>query len=544
MTNKEYANLLLPNVKHDWEYYEKLYPERKLNPGAMVTRYAPSPTGHVHIGNVFSALCDIWYANNSKGIAFLRIEDTDHNREIENGVESIVEDLKNLNIKYDEGYSIGGIYGPYLQSERKDIYQAFAKKLIEEGNAYPCFCTKEDLDKTRELQESKKTRIGYYGKYAKCRFLTQEQVIDKVNHGEKYIIRFKSPGSFYNKCILNDLIRGKIEMPENDIDDVIIKNDGLPTYHFAHVIDDHLMHTTHVIRGDEWISSYPKHDQLFKLMGFKLPNYVHISPINIKDGETIRKISKRKDPWAAISYYDEKGIPYDAIKLYLATLCNSNFEEWYNTTSSNKIEDFDFSFDKMSISGPIFDLEKLKNISKTYFSRLSAEEIYKNLLIYTNKYDKDFNEIIKNNKEYMINILNIERNTEKPRKDISAYEDIKKYFWYMFDNLFLDNKDTYEEFNDVDNSIVINYAKNIYNESDDEQTWFNNLKEYAEKNGFTSNRKEYKSNPENFKGTTADFCKIIRILITKKNLSPNLYDVLKLIGKDKLLKRINLYYAK
>ena len=327
MTNKEYANLLLPNVKNDWEYYEKKYPERKLNESSMVTRFAPSPTGFVHMGSLLSALTNVWYAKQSNGIVYLRIEDTDQKREVENGVEGIFNDFKNLDVCFDEDLMQGGNYGPYIQSERKDIYQAYAKKLIEEDKAYPCFCSSEEIEKTRELQESKKARIGYYGKYAKCRFLTKEQVIDKINNGEKYIIRFKSPGSFYNKVVLNDLIRGNIEMPENDIDDVIIKSDGLPTYHFAHVIDDHLMRTTHVFRGDEWISSYTKHDQLFKMLDFELPRYAHISPINIKDGETIRKISKRKDPWAAISYYDKRGIPNDAIKLYLATLCNSNFEE-------------------------------------------------------------------------------------------------------------------------------------------------------------------------------------------------------------------------
>jgi glutamyl-tRNA synthetase len=544
MTNKEYANMLLPNVNHDAEYYTKMYPERNLDNGAMVTRFAPSPTGFVHMGSLLSTMTNIWFAKQTHGICFLRIEDTDQKREVENGVEGIFNDFANLDVKFDEDLKQGGKYGPYIQSQRKDIYQAFAKKLIEEDLAYPCFCTHEEIDKTRELQELKKTRIGYYGKYAKCRYLSKEEVIQKVKNGESYIIRLKSPGSFNQKCVLNDCVRGKIEMPENDIDIVLIKADGLPTYHFAHAIDDHFMHTTHVMRGDEWIPSYPIHDQLFKVLGFELPNFVHLSPVNIKDGETVRKISKRKDPWAAISYYDKKGIPNDAIKLYLATLLNSNFEEWYNNNPGKTIDDFTFAFDKMSITGPLFDIEKLENISKTYFSRLSAKEIYDNLVIYTKKYDEEFYQLVINNENYLTSILNIERNTEKPRKDIAAYEDVKKYFCYMFDELFDMNNDEYEEFKNVDKLLVSNYVNDVYDEADDEETWFSKLKIYADQFGFTSNRKEYKANPENFKGTTADFCKAIRVIITKKNQSPNLYDVIKLLGKERLLKRINKYFEK
>lgn len=542
MNNKEYADYLIPNVLHDYEYYEELYPERNLDDSAIVTRCAPSPTGKLHMGSLMQALTSLVYANQTNGVLYLRIEDTDHKREIEDGVNQIVKDFKNLDIDFNEGYSFGGNYGPYLQSERGDIYKAYAKKLIEKDLAYPCFCSEDDLNKIRELQESKKARIGYYGKYAKCRYLTKEQVLEKINNGEKYIIRLKSPGSFYNKAVLNDAIRGKIEQPENDIDIIIIKSDGLPTYHFAHAVDDHLMHTTHIIRGDEWVASYPIHEQLFKVLGFKLPTYAHISPINVKDGNTIRKLSKRKDPWAAMSFYDENGIPNDAIKLYLSTLINSNFEEWYNENPEKSFTDFKFSFDKMSVSGPIFDVEKLNNIAKTYFSRLPAEKIYDELLKYTKKYDEEFYQLVLNNKEYMLNMLNIERGTDKPRKDIACYKDVKKYFWYMFDELFEKNHDMYEEMPNISEELVKNYVNNIYDENSDESSWFSSLKEFADNNGFTSDRKAYKANPENYKGTTADFCKAIRIIITKKNQSPNLYDIIKLIGKDRLLKRIDKYF--
>jgi glutamyl-tRNA synthetase len=302
------------------------------------------------------------------------------------------------------------------------------------------------------------------------------------------------------------------------------------------------MFTTHIIRGDEWVASYPIHDQLFKVLEFPLPNYAHISPMNVKDGDSIRKLSKRKDPWAAMSYYDEAGIPKDAIKLYLATLINSNFEEWYNQNSDKSIYDFTFSFDKMSVTGPIFDVEKLDNISKTYFSRLSAETIYNHLVEYTSKYDDEFNKLVVNNKEKMINILNIERGGEKPRKDIASYSDVKKYFWYMFDELFDKNTDSYEEFNPIGKEILLEYVNNVYDINDSEEEWFNKVKEFAEKYGYTSNRKEYKANPDNFKGTTADFCKVIRIIITKKNMSPNLYEIIKILGVETLKKRIELFY--
>ncbi len=542
MNKIDYANLLLPNVNKSWEEYIKMYPTRNLNNKALVTRFAPSPTGFVHMGSLLSAMANVWYANYSKGKVFLRIEDTDQKREVENGIEGILNDFQDLNVKFDEDPLKGGDYGPYIQSQRKDIYQAFVKKLIGEDKAYPCFCSANDIENIRSLQEKKKLRIGYYGKHAKCRFLNIDEVISKINNNEKFIIRLKSPGSFYNKVILNDLIRGKIEMPENDLDIVILKSDGLPTYHFAHAVDDYLMKTTHVMRADEWISSYPIHEQLFKMLNFSLPYYAHLAPVNIKDGNTVRKISKRKDPWAAISYYNEKGIPYEVIMLYLATLLNSNFEEWYNNNPDKTIDDFEFNFNKMPISGPIFDIEKLINLSKTYFSRLKADTIYHNLLKYTEKYDLEFFNIIKNYKEYTINLLNIEREITKPRKDIASYEDIKILFWYMYDELFSQNNDDYELATHIIKSDFIIYMLTIYNQNDSQEVWFNNLSDYANTIGFTSNKKEYKENPDSFKGTTADFCKILRIFITKKNISPNLYDVLKLLGKERIINRINIYF--
>ena len=542
MTNKEFADFLLPDVEHDWKYYEEKYPKRDLKEGQMVTRFAPSPTGFVHMGSLYASFADLQLAKQSKGISILRIEDTDGKRTIENGVEGIIDDFKNLGILFDEGVGFGGEYGPYIQSERKDIYQAYAKKLIEEEKAYPCFYTQEEMDEIREYQSHKKQRIGIYKKYAKYRDLTKEEVIEKINNGEKYIIRLKSPGDFENKVVLHDLIKGDIEMPENDIDEVIIKSDGLPTYHFAHAIDDHLMHTTNVIRGDEWVSSYPVHEQLFKVLGFEAPRYAHIAPITKKEGNVVRKLSKRKDEDAAISYYVKKGIPTEVIRLYLATLCNFDFEEWYTNNTDKSINDFTFEFSKMPIGGTAFDLEKLLSISRTYFSRLKNTELFDMLDKYTLEYDKDFNEVINKDKEYTLNILNIERDIERPRKDIASLEEVKTYFWYMYPELFDNNEDEYMEVKSCDKQIVLDYINNVYNENDDQETWFNNVKEFATNNGYSSDKKEYKENPDKYTGMVSDFCALLRVIICKKNQSPNIYYLIKYLGKDELIKRINKYY--
>ena len=353
MTNKEYADFLLPGVEHSWEEYEKMYPERNLDDKAIVSRYAPSPTGLPHMGNLFQSFMAMAFCKQTNGVFFLRIEDTDTERTVDDGINKILEALKPFNIKFDEGVtsqdSEKGEYGPYIQSKRKDIYKAFAKKLIEEGKAYPSFATKEELEQIHEKQEKFKQRFGYYGRYATDRTLSQDEVINRINNGEKYIIRLKSPGSYDNKITVVDVIKGKIELPENDIDEVLIKSDGLPTYHFAHAVDDHLMHTTHVIRGDEWIPSLPKHIQLFEAIGAKPPQYAHIAPLTKNDEGQIRKLSKRKDPEASLLYYIEEGIPTEAVMLYLATITNSNFEGWLDQNPNGKISDFKFDFKKANL---------------------------------------------------------------------------------------------------------------------------------------------------------------------------------------------------
>ena len=541
--NIELANLIFPNITKTVEDYEKMYPERNLPEGAKVTRYAPSPTGFIHIGALLSSFTGDMIARQSNGVFYLRIEDTDTERTIENGINVIIEGLKEFGVDFDEGpLSDGtekGNYGPYVQSQRKEIYHAFIKHLIIEGKAYPCFCTKEENDAIREHQTAGKKRIGYYGKYAKCRNIPTSEAIERIKNGDKYIIRLKSPGCFDRRIVIDDLIKGRIEMPENDIDIPIMKGDGLPTYHFAHLVDDHLMRTTHITRGDEWIPSLPIHIQLFQMFGFKAPKYAHLSPISKNDNGTVRKISKRKDPEAAMSYYHKEGIPSYAVMLYLATLMNSNFEEWYNQNKDKKYTDFKFDFKKMSKSCPLFDGEKLNNISKTYFSLLKASDIYNDACEYFNKYDKEFYDIFTKDKDYSINLLNIEREVKKPRKDIASYKDIKKEFSYMYDELF-DSIESYEWQNITDiNDIkeILNTYISMYDINDDKNEWFNKCKELCDKLGYASDMKEYKANPEKYKGNVADVTTVIRVALTKKAQTPDLYELLKLIGVDGIKSR-------
>ena len=429
MTDKErveLAELLFPNIDKTREYYEKKYPERNLDKNAMVTRFGPSPTGFVHMGSLFGSFCDSVFAKQSNGIFFLRIEDTDQKRSVENGIEGIFNDLDAFDIVPDESSRVGGEYGPYIQSERTEIYQTYVKDLIKKGYAYPCFMTEEEIANIREEQEINKTKIGIYGMYAQDRDLSLDEIKEKLTNKEEYVIRLKSPGDPEKQVEIVDQVKGKIKFPENDMDLVLLKKDGTPTYHLAHVIDDHLMHTTHVIRGDEWVSSIPLHIQLFDILGFKRPEYVHTAAITKKEDGNIRKLSKRKDPEAKVSYYDEVGIPIDAVKLYLATILNSNFEEWYLQNSDKSLEDFEFTFDKMAIGGTLFDLDKLNNISKTYFSRKSGEDVYNETVTWAEKHDKEYAKLLKENKELMIKFLSIEKDGDRPRKDISKYSEVKE----------------------------------------------------------------------------------------------------------------------
>ncbi len=546
MTEKErleLANLLFPNITKTREDYEKMYPERDLEEGAMVTRYGPSPTGSVHLGNLLSAFADMVYAKQTNGSFYLRIEDTDQKRMIDGGIENITSVLHDFDILPNEGYSFGGNYGPYQQSKRTDIYQAYIKDLIKQGLAYPCFMTEEEQNNIKEEQAINKVKIGIYGTYAVDRDLSLEEVKEKLANGEEYVIRLKSPGNANKQIEVVDCIKGKMKFPEHDVDTVLLKKDGTPTYHFAHAIDDHLMHTTHVIRGDEWVSSLPLHIQLFEVLGFKPVKYAHIAPITIKDQETgnIRKISKRKDPWFGVKYYDENGIPIEALHLYLATITNTNFEEWYLNNTDKDISEFEFSFDKQAIGGTSFDEAKLVNLCKTYFSRKSGEEVYNETYRWALKHDEEYAKLLEENKEFIIQFFNIEKDGPRPRKDIAKYSDVKEEFSYAIDSIFKkENYSKYDGNKTYDVELITEYVEQIDLSVTNEE-WFNKTKEFAIEHGYAGSPKEYKKAPEEYKGHVGDICEALRVMITGRTKSPDLFSIMKILGKDRINNRLEQY---
>ena len=540
---RELAELLFPNITKTREDYEAMYPERNLAPGAMVTRYGPPPTGSVHLGNLYSAFCDMVYARQSNGVFFLRIEDTDSKREVEGGKENITSVLKGFEITPNEGYSFGGNYGSYVQSERTEIYQTFVKELIISGDAYPCFMSEEEIANIREEQEINKIQIGIYGMYAQDRDLSLDEIKEHLNNGDSYVIRVKSKGDPNKTVEIEDLIKGKLKFAERNLDDVLLKKDGTPTYHLAHVVDDHFMRTTNVIRDDSWVSSIPLHIELFNLLGWELPKYAHIAPITIKDSETgaIRKLSKRKDPWAGAKFYEESGIPLEALHLYLATITNTNFEEWYLNNSDKKITDFTFSFDKMAVGGTSFDEAKLMNICKTYFSRKSGEDVYNETLEWAKKFDTDYAKELVEHKDDMIKFFGIEKDGDRPRKDISKYSDVKEEFSYALDDMFeKENYSKLESDKTYDLDLIKKYVEVLdLNQTNEE--WFNGVREFATANGYAASPKDYKKNPEEYKGHVGDVCEALRVVVTGRTKSPDLFSILKILGKEKINSRIELY---
>ena len=543
MNYKDLADLIFPEAK-DISYYEEKYPRRELKENAVVTRYAPSPTGVMHIGGLYQALIAKKIAKQTEGVFFVRIEDTDQKREIENGTMEIINSLSNFGLEPNEGMisetEEKGIYGPYKQSKRKDIYQAYAKYLIEQGKAYPCFCTPEDVEAIRAKQEAAKIRPGYYGVWAKCRNNTVEEMAEKIKNGEKYIIRFKSPGREDRKIKHKDVIKGNVEFPENDQDIVIIKADGLPTYHFAHAIDDHLMGTTHVIRGDEWLSSVPLHLQLFHELGFRPPKYAHIAPIMKNDNGNKRKLSKRKDPEAAVSYYEQEGIPSEAVNEYLLNIANSTFENWRRANKDKSVDEFELKLNKMSVSGALFDMVKLLDVGKTVISKFTAEEVYEKAMTWAKKYDNELEEMLKD-KNYALKIFGIERGNQKPRKDIAIWSDVKESIIYMYDNKFLDEniEYPYQTINEKDdiNKILKLYTEKYYDENDDKQTWFNKIKELSGEMGFAKEVKEYKQNPDMYKAHVGDVSTVLRVALTGRTNTPDMYEIMNVLGKESIQKR-------
>ena len=544
MNYKELADMIFPDAK-EISYYEEKYPRRNLPEGAEVLRVAPSPTGNVHIGTIDQALIAKKLAKQTGGVFFLRIEDTDQKREIEGGISQIIESLKTFDLEPDEGMTSEteeiGDYGPYKQSERKDIYQAYAKYLLEQGKAYPCFATPEELEEMRAKQESAKVRTGYYGVWAKYRNLSLDEAAEKIKAGDPYIIRFKSPGREDRKIQHKDIIKGKVDFPENDQDIVIIKADGLPTYHFAHLVDDHLMGTTIVTRGDEWLSSVPLHLQLFQEMGFKAPRYAHTPTLLKNDNGNKRKISKRKDPEAAASYYDEIGVPSLAVKEYLLNIANSTFENWRRQNKELSIDDFEFHLNKMSVSGALFDMVKLADVSKIVISRFTSDEVYNESLKWAEKHDSELVEML-SNKEYSLKVLGIERGNTKPRKDIAKWSDVKENIIYMYDDKFLNSKQEYpyQVISDKEsiNKILELYIEKYYDENDDKQTWFDKIKDLAGEMGYAREVKEFKANPDMYKAHVGDVSTVLRVALTGRTNTPDMYEIMQVLGKTSVENRL------
>ncbi|MCL2158894.1 MAG: glutamate--tRNA ligase [Oscillospiraceae bacterium] len=549
MSNK-LAKLLFPNVALTPEDLEKKYPQRELPNGACVTRIAPSPTGFVHLGNLWSALIDERLAHQSGGLFYLRLEDTDQKRKIKGAVEAIFEFLEGFDLNLDEGFTQKGeigIYGPYVQSKRKEIYEVFAKQLVLEGKAYPCFCSPEELEQIKEKQKVAGENTGYYGKWAKCRELTFEQIEAKIKSGEKYMIKFKSFGDEKKRIAANDLIKGVFEPPENIRDEVVLKSDGLPTYHFAHVVDDHLMHTTHVVRGDEYLATLPIHIQFFEAFGWNPPLYLHHSMLLKKEGESKRKLSKRKDPELALGYYGEVGYIPECLKEYVMTLLNSNYEEWRMANPSLDLTEFKFTIEKLSPSGALFDLNKLNDISKNYISALSTEEIYDRVLNWAKKYDEDFYAILAARPKYSKDILSIGRGGEKPRKDITYTSEVKNYISYFYDELFAPDYAMPESFGqkpEIDDATIKNIAGDyidIYDPDDDSAAWFEKIKGLAAKHGFAPETKLYKKNPQDYKGSVGDLSMILRVAVCGRQNSPDMYEVFSIMGQDMIKNRLEKF---
>lgn len=542
------ADLIFPNIDKTIDDYRKIYPKRNLDEGAKVTRFAPSPTGFVHLGGLYQAIIDKLLAKKNNGVFMLRNEDTDKERELDGALKLIMNTLKYYQIIPDEYQYYGevvGNYGPYTQSERKEIYQTFIKYFIKIGRAYPCFCSKEELDVLREKQTSDKVRTGYYGEYASCRNLTVEEMVKRIENGEEYIIRFKSMGDCNKKFKFNDLVKGEIEFPENDLDIVIMKRDGLPTYHFAHLVDDYLMGTTHVIRGEEWLSSVPVHIELFRALEVKAPKYIH-TPLIVKkeaDGK-VRKISKRKDPEASMSYYREHGYPIEAVIESLMTIINSNYEEWHTTNPAKTYLDFDYSPKKMSSSGALYDLDKLINISKNIISKMTKEELCDKSYEWALEYSNELVSLIDWDRDYYMEILNIERVQKKPRKDIAKYDEILDNIWYMYDDLFKDRDKVYEFQKITDREeieLILNTYMDKYFNILDKDDWFNNIKLLCDELGYASNMKEYKEDPNKFKGNVADVSTVLRVALTTKSMTPDLYEIMRIFGRERIIKRFNVF---
>ena len=534
------ADLLFPNVTETPEALEERFPARNAPEGAVITRMAPSPTGFVHLGNLVQGLTSERMAHQSGGVLFLRVEDTDAKREVPGAVEVLIDTLKHYGIQFDEGATHdgdNGNYGPYRQRQRASIYHVYAKKLVSEGQAYPCFCTEEELSAMREKQEAAKETTGYYGQYAMWRDRSMEDIQAQLDAGNPWVLRFRSTGSIENQFKFDDLVKGKLTITENNVDHVLLKSDGIPTYHFAHAVDDHLMRTTHVVRGDEWLPTLPFHIQLFKALGFKLPKYVHIGPLMKMDGTSKRKLSKRKDPELALTFYKAEGFPVKAVYEYIMTILNSNFEDWRRANPDAPADTFKFSPKKLNPAGSLFDYAKLTDVSKNVISKMTAEEVYALLTEWAQEFDPDFGKKLASDPAYAISILAIGRGGKKPRKDLAVWKDAKDYMGFFYDE-YLQKPVFDEKFSQETVIDALNRFLDQFDIRDDANTWFEKVKAITTDMGFTTDMKAYKADPTAFPGTVADISTFIRQAVTGKTNSPDLYTVMQILGYDRTVARI------
>ena len=535
------AELLFPNVTATPEELEERFPPRSLPEGAVVTRMAPSPTGFVHLGNLVQGMISERMASQSGGVLFLRVEDTDAKREVPGAVEILIKALKEYGIEFDEGETEQGdkgAYGPYRQRRRADIYHVYAKKLVREVKAYPCFCTEEELASIHEEQEREKANFGYFGKWAIWRDRPYDEIKAKIDSGEPWVLRFRSEGSDQNKIKFTDLVKGPLELTENNVDHVLLKSDGIPTYHFAHAVDDHLMRTTHVVRGDEWLPSLPFHVQLFGALGFRLPKYLHIGPLMKMDGNSKRKLSKRKDPELALTYYREVGFPVESMREYLMTVLNSNFEDWRRGEPDAPLEKFKFSHKKLNPAGALFDYAKLCDVSKNVISRMTAEKVYDGYADWAREFDPRFMETVSADREKAIQIFSIGRGGKKPRKDFAAWSEVKDFIGFFYDGYFKVTDAYPDQFDRSDIKKILSSFADSLDLGDDQNVWFDKIKAIAKENGYADDMKEYKASPDSFKGSVADVSMFIRVAVTGRMNSPDLYSVMQILGADETKKRL------
>ncbi len=525
------------------------YPPRVLPIGAEVTRFAPSPTGFMHIGGVFTSLIAERLAHQTGGIFYLRIEDTDRKRETDGAAELVVRALERYRLRTDEGMGPNGeekgVYGPYKQSAREAIYKTYLRDCLEKGIAYPCFCTMEQLDEARTLQEVQKIRTGYYGPWALCRHRTEEEICALLDAKTPFVIRFKSPGVFENKIAFEDVIRGKRELSENDQDVVLLKSDGLPTYHFAHIVDDHLMGTTLVTRSDEWLSSVPLHLQLFEAMGWQAPRYAHLSPIQKMEGTSKRKLSKRKDPEASVTFFEEHGYPSESVTEYLLNLANSNFEDWRKANPALPHTDFIVSLDNVQAAGALFDFVKLDAISKDVIARFSAQEVFQYACEWAALYDPELVTLMKRDSVYTCQILGIERGVEgNTRKDIAKWSGVRSEINYFFDDQFsLTAEEAFVLLSDIapeDVRAIASAFVSLYDPADSKDRWLEKMRTLSLDHGFAENGKAFKLEPARYKGSIAHVTKIFRVLLSGRSQTPDLHAIMEVMGKDRVLKRLAL----